>query len=330
MERLRNKFLAELAARGADPDFMGQALVAFDIAAEGFEINERETGLIVSDGGLPEMAKTFLAVKHIEGCSDGTLYNYKKILEKFFATVRIQITDINANAIRVYMHRYQTEHGISLRSLDKIRCTLGSFFGWATDEGYLPRNPMRTVKPIRFEKKQRRSLTREELERLKRACITTRERAVVDVLYSTGCRASELINIKIDDIDFSSRRVQVIGKGRKERPVDLNDAAIISIQEYLADRKDDSPYLFVATRAPHNKFTRESLQKIVAQIAERAGIRNISPHILRHTFATLALQGGMDVQNVQRSLGHEQISTTMIYAETSDADVKAQHIRYVV
>jgi integrase/recombinase XerD len=189
---------------------------------------------------------------------------------------------------------------------------------------------MRNVKPIRYEKKQRRSLTREELEKMRRACRTNQERAVLDVLYSTGCRASELIGIRIEDIDFSEREVLVLGKGKKYRKVQLNAAAILSIRAYLADRDDGDPHLIVSTHAPHDAISRESLGKIVKRVAERAGIRGVSPHILRHTFATLAMQSGMAVQNVQRSLGHEQIGTTMIYAEINDAEVKAQHERCVV
>lgn len=329
MEKFRNAFLRELVERGLDPEVVGQALAAFDAVAPGFECTETETGLIVA-GVIPEAVKTYLAVKHIEGCSDQTLYNYKKCLEMFFDAVRMRPEEVKPNTIRAYLHKYQEDRGVSLRTLDKIRSMLSSFFGWAADEGYLERNPMRTVKAIRSEKKQRRSLSRDELAKMKRACMTAQERAVLDVLYSTGCRASELISIKISDIDFTSRRVEVFGKGKKYRNVDLNAEAILSIYAYMAERDDDDPHLIVSERAPHNGITRESLGKIVKKIADRAGVKGVSPHILRHTMATLAMQGGMAVQNLQRSLGHEQISTTMIYAETDDTEVKNQHMKYVV
>ena len=318
-----------MAQSGIDSKTMGMALAAFDRASIGFSVARIDTEIIVR-GGLPEIVKIYLATKTVEGCSSQTLYNYKKCLEKFFGVVQMSVEEVMPNIIRSYLYTYQANTGIGNRSLDKIRCMIASFFCWAADEGYIEKNPMRTIKPIRSEKKQRKHLTREELEQMRRTCKTTQERAIVDVLYSTGCRVSELCSLKIDDINFSQRSAQVFGKGKKFRTVILNASAILSVKAYLAERHDDSPYLIVSQRSPHNGMSRNGVGLIVKKISDRAGIKGVSPHILRHTMATLAMQSGMDIQNIQRSLGHEQIGTTMIYAEIDDTEVVSQHTRYVI
>lgn len=173
-------------------------------------------------------------------------------------------------------------------------------------------------------------MDRTQLEKMRRACKDARERALVDVLYSTGCRVSELVNIKTSEVDMKSGEVEVLGKGKKRRTVYLNAAAILSIQEYMLQRDDSSPWLFVCERAPHRQLTRNQTGKVIRKIADRANINGVSPHIIRHTTATMALRAGMPAQDIQRMLGHSKLDTTMIYAETDQTEVKTEHARCVV
>lgn len=239
---------------------------------------------------------------------------------------------MTTNDVRVWIHEQQTAGKIGNETLESYRVSLCSFFSWAVDEEYLDKNPVARIKPIRYEKKQRKSLCQMDLEYIRRACITDKERALVEFLYSTGCRISEVASAKLSDVDWPRNEVAVIGKGNKHRTCYLNAKAVVALQQYLRSRDDDSDGLFVSDRAPHNAIGKPGLEKIVRIICERCsqiGV-HVTPHVLRHTTATVALQNGMPVQDVQRMLGHSSINTTMIYAETNQREVKTLHERCVI
>lgn len=192
---------------------------------------------------------------------------------------------------------------------------------------------MKTIQAIKYEKKERQNLSRLELEYLRGACQTAREAAIVEFLFSTGCRVSELSVVKKADVDWSTKAVHLFGKGRKHRDSYLNAKAEVALITYLAQRGDDCEYLFVTERNPHRQITTAGVEKIVRNIAARASSRiskKVTPHVLRHTTATIALQNGMPIEEISKLLGHEKVDTTMIYAHTSTASVQAGHSRYVV
>lgn len=282
---------------------------------------------------LPELAKMYLVCKKIEGLSDRTLATYKRMLEIFFRHFQKPVEMIGANDIRVYLFQYQRERGCSNRSLDKYRGYLCSFFGWATDEGYLTQNPTRNIPVIKYERKPRKNLTQLELEYLRMACKTPRERAIIEFLYSTGCRVSELSGVKLEDVDWNTRSVHLFGKGRKHRDSFINAKAEVAIKAYLDTRSDDCKYLFVSERKPYRQIQPAAIEKIVRIIAARSADKistNVTPHVLRHTTATLALANGMPIEEISKLLGHEQINTTMIYAHTSTESVQAGHRKHIV
>lgn len=208
---------------------------------------------MVYNDDLPELAKAYLVCKKIEGLSDRTLDTYMRNLKIFFRGIRKPIEQINANDIRVYLFSYQQERKCSNRSLDKYRGYLSSFFSWATDEGYLQRNPMRTIPPIKYERKPRQNLTQLELEYLRADCKTPRERAIIEFLYSTGCRVSEISGVKKSDIDWNKKSVHLFGKGRKHRTSFINAKSEVSLLTYLETREDDCEYLFVSERKPYRQ-----------------------------------------------------------------------------
>ena len=304
-----------------------------DKIATGYEIHKKETALTVYEEDTPEVVKIYLVCKKIEGLSQQTLDTYLRMLKLFFQEIRKPINQITTNEIRMYLFSYRQRRNCSNRSLDKYRQYLSAFFTWATDEGYVQHNPMRTISAIRYEKRPRENLTHLEMEYLRQSCKTLRETAIVEFLYSTGCRVSELSGTKLSDVNWTARSVELFGKGGKYRTSFINARAEVALRAYLESRTDDSVYLFVTERKPYRQIKKDALEKIVRNISSRLPVdvqKHITPHVLRHTTATLALQGGMPIADISKLLGHESIGTTMIYAHTSLADIQAGHKKYVV
>ena len=327
-EHLRNDLLSSLTAQ-IDPQILSQVINALDRVAANYTITERETALAVLDDGIPKLVRLYLSSKKLEGLSDKTIGFYANRLRIFFDEVRHLPQDISTNEIRLFLVQYQVQKGVSDRTLEKFRQVLNSFFEWCQNEEYISKNPCKNIKEIKYEVEPRRSLTRFQLEQVRRACTTKRDLAIVDVLYSTGCRVSELVNMRLSDMDTAAGSVHIIGKGKKHNIVYFNDAAKISLEAYLADRKGSSDYLFISDRRPYNQLTTRSVERLIGDIAKTLDIK-LTPHILRHTSATLALQSGMSITQVQRMLGHASVNTTQIYAETSQEDVATAHKKYVI
>lgn len=327
-EHLRNAFLFELQPYFGSTK-LDRIMNALDKVAADYTITERETSLAVLGDDVPQIVRLYLASKKLEGLSDLTIKNYLSRLQLFFDTVRKEPQNIETNDIRLFLASYQMQTGISDRTLDKIRQILNCFFQWCQNEEYISKNPCRNIKEIKFEVEPRHSLTRFQLEKLRRACKSKRDLAIIDVLYSTGCRVQELVNMKYCDIDTLQNSVEIIGKGKKHNTVYLNTNAQISLNEYYTERKGDSEYIFVTDRKPYRQLSVRSVQHIFAELEKELNFV-ISPHILRHTSATLALQSGMSITQVQKMLGHANVSTTQIYAETSQEDVALSHKKYVI
>lgn len=267
------------------------------------------------------------------GLSDGTLNNYKLILELFFNQVMKPPELIEPNDIRMFLFIYQQDHGVSFRTLDKYREYIARFFAWANNEEYIQNNPAKHIPAIKHEVKPRMALSQIELEYIRNSCETLRETAIIEILYSTGCRVSELVALQKTDVNWHEKTVHLYGKGRKHRTSFINAKAEVALLKYLDSRNDSSNYLFVSERRPYKNLTKEDIEKIVREIGNRAFCKtnkNITPHILRHTTATTALQNGMPIADISQLLGHENIDTTMIYAKSSLENVQAGHKKYIV
>ena len=209
--------------------------------------------------------------------------------------------------------------------------TLRAFFGWLHNEEKIKKNPMSKIKSLKLDKKgARQALTVEELERLRDACIDVpRKGTRSSSLCPTGCRLSEVAQLRAADLDLADRSVQVTGKGDKDRVVYFSVRARLMVQEYMVQRKGGDG-LFVSSKSPYEPLKPRAIQRIVRSLSERAGLEDrVHPHLLRHTFATHALNGGMDVTVIQRLLGHEDIATTQIYAELNEEGVRHQYNKYV-
>lgn len=332
-ELLKNDFLVEmegamLCLNGEQIRQIGEAL---DRAAYRYDVQEKQVELTTYVYTIPNLVKTYIVIKKTEGRSDGTLKNYARVLQAFFCWCRKQPDEVAANDIRIFLYEYQNSHRISERTLDKYREMICWFFHWAFNEEYIPRNPAKSVKAIKHEVKERQALSQIELEYMRIACKTPRDKAILEFFYSTGCRVSELIALKKSDIDWQAATVHLFGKGKKHRTSFLNAKAEVALREYLMGRDDQSDDLFVSSRKPHGKLTKAAVEKIIRELAERSKVqKNVTPHMLRHTCATQAVNAGMPIEDVSKLLGHSSVNTTMIYAKASKEKVQSEHLRCVI
>ena len=319
----------ELIKRLSDTFSGGTPLTAEALTAIMKDYNiTRESDETRSD--LRRRIKYYLGAKKIDGLSERTLKNYKANLESFAAKVEKSTAKITTDDIRGYIAYLDETRHLKETSLQTHINTLRAFFGWLTVEEKIKKNPMAKIKSLKLDKKgARQALTVEELERLRDACRGYREKALVEFLVSSGCRLSEVAQLRAADLNLADRSVQVTGKGDKDRVVYFSVRARLMIEEYMMQRKDGDG-LFVSNKSPYEPLKPRAIQRIVRSLSERAGLEGrVHPHLLRHTFATHALNGGMDVTVIQRLLGHEDIATTQIYAELNEEGVRHQYNKYV-
>jgi integrase/recombinase XerD len=277
---------------------------------------------------LKEKIVMFLSSKRLEGLSQLTLDGYKLELNIFADEVKKKAENITASDIRVYLGN--REH-LKMSTLGRKLSVLKSFFGWLSSEEIIQRDPTKKLKTPKEEKRMPKALTIEELEMLREACGTIRQRAFVEVLYASGTRLSEIQRLNVTDINHQDRSANVIGKGNKERAVFLSYKAMYHLNKYLKSRTDDDPALFVTERKPYRRLSKRGIQREISAIAKRAGIeKKVSPHVLRHTFATLTLNNGAELAAVQELLGHSSPDTTLRYARITEERKREQHKKYLV
>lgn len=326
-------FRADLVSR-LFPKLPGEqlqtVLSVMDEMASIWEFSPHTTAIITS-GGIPDAVRLYIASKSIENVAHTTLENYLSTLKAFFNVVRHPLDEVTSADIRLWLNWYKTQTGVRNATMEHKRIILHAFFEWCVDEDLLRRNPMRQIKAIRCEDPERLPLTAVELETIRKACKNIREKAIVDFLYSTAARVSEFSNLNISDVDFAEHTVHIkCGKGGKGRTTYLNAEAEVSLKAYLATRSDDCPALFVTSRRPYARLSKRAAENTITIIASRCDLQvKVTPHIFRHTAATLALQRGMPIDQVQRFLGHSKIQTTLRYAKTLNADVKSSHSKFV-
>lgn len=332
-EQLKSQFWTELSVLMPALDRGSYLMIgkALDRAAYRYEISRKETALVPQQDTTPALIKTYLIIKKTEGLSDKTLENYARTLRMFFAWCGKSPEEVTTNDIRMYIYEYQRMHKVTDRTMDKYREFICWFFTWAHTEEYIPRNPARPIKSIKYEVKERQALSQLELEYMRQSCESVRERAILEFMYSTGCRVSELTAVKIADLNLKDNSVHLFGKGKKHRISFINAKCEVALNSYLQSRNDKSEYLFVSLRQPHGKLTKCAVEKVIGQIAARTNIaKRITPHVIRHTTATQAVNNGMPIEDVSKLLGHNNVATTMIYARVSRENVQSQHNRCII
>lgn len=292
-----------------------------------YDVSTKCTAIAVLDN-MSDMILLYLATKKTEGLSDSTLKSYGRTLGRFADYFRRNVEDITTMDIRVYLANY-SKTGVKITTVASHTDILRGFFNWLEDEEYITRSPMRKIKSPKIEKRLREALTKEEFEVLRGGTKTLRQKALLELLYATGCRLEEVEQMKKKDIDWQRLQIRVIGKGNKERIVYINAIAQVHLRKYLMSRLDDDQAVFVTERSPVKYMGRRAIQREVNKIKEQSGLNlNVYPHLLRHTAATHWLNSGMDITVVQSILGHEELGTTQIYAETSNVTVEHQYRKY--
>lgn len=326
-----NDFIIELKNHGFEDNDIRNVVTALEGAMYNYDIVRKETRIVLYNQELPELAKKFIVTKKIEGLSELTLYNYTRFLQIFFFTTKKAPEQIKTDDIRAFLYYYKKERNVCDRSLDKVRDCLSSFFKWLYAEEYIERDPTLPIKKIKYEKRPVQALNEEELETVRRACKTLKEKAIVEMLYSTGCRVSELVGIKYNDINWKDKTVLIFGKGKKYRIAFLNIRSEFALKDYLNSRTDSNEYIFVSDRKPHNQLHKCGVEKIIRNIAARTNIeKKVTCHVFRHSTATLMLQRGAAIEDVKEILGHERINTTLIYAQHTMEHIKSEHKRCVI
>lgn len=295
-----------------------------------YEISGKCTALQCVNSEWVDALTMFEERKRASGCSERTIEQYEFHVGRFLRYYSKPVKDITENDIYEYLRLYREMLGASNSYLNTIRYSLSSFFGWEYRKALIPKNPMEGVDPIKTEKVIRKPFSHMEIEKLRKACLTTRDRAIFEFMYSTGVRVGELVRLKISDVDIMERTAIVFGKGAKEREVYLNDIAVMYLKEYLQGRDDDSPWLFATLDRHRNQMHERGIQELFRKLGKRAGVENVHPHRTRRSFATRALSAGLRIEEVQILLGHEKIDTTLKYAIVQRSTIKFHHQQYMV
>lgn len=329
-EQFANEVVVKLIGKIPDEE-LGIIREAIITTLSNYEIDGRETAMALYESFVPKFYEIYLAQLRINGRSLGTIKTYNFHLINFFVQLQCPLNELTQSDIYRYLYWLQQKGSISNRTLDHIRVIINTFLEWSYANEYIPNNPCKNIPPIKYIEKQREPLTDIELELVRDCCKTYREHAIVEVLYSTGCRVSELVDLKVSDIDFNTKAVTILGKGGKYRVSFISARAELMLRKYLSTRNDNNPSLIVTERKPIRALSKVGLEKIIGDIGERAGLKNrLTPHVLRHTFATNLVKRGAKLEDVQKLLGHEKPSTTMIYTKIDMDKIRFEHERYIL
>ena len=276
-----------------------------------------------------EYLDMFVAAKTIEGCSERTIEYYRVTISNMFKEIDVPVRQITTDDLRAYLTNYQTKNGCGKVTIDNIRRNLSSFFSWLEDEDHILKSPIRRIHRVRTGSRVKDTLSDENIELLRDNCANMRDLAIIDLLYSTGIRVGELVNLNIEDIDFEERECVVYGKGNKERRVYFDAKSKLHIQEYIKSREDKNPALFVTLDKPYDRLKISGVEIRLRKLGRSLNIDKVHPHKFRRSMATKAIDKGMPIEQVQRLLGHQQIDTTMHYAMVNQNNVKNSHRRYI-
>ena len=271
----------------------------------------------------------FIAAKRTEGCSEKSLKYYRTTIDTMLQSVGKAIKHIDTDDLRAYLMDYQSRKQSSKVTIDNIRRILSSFFAWLEDEDYILKSPVRRIHKVKAVSTIKETYSDEDLELMRDNCSELRDLAIIDMLASTGMRIGEMVLLNREDINFLERECVVFGKGSKERVVYFDARTKIHLQNYLQSRNDDNNALFVSLKSPHNRMNIGGIESRLRKMGERLHIAKVHPHKFRRTLATMAIDKGMPIEQLQRLLGHQRVDTTLQYAMVKQSNVKLAHKKYV-
>lgn len=299
---------------------------AITITLNKYELQERCTDIAIRDNSNENILKTFIATKRVEGTSESTLKRYIQQNSALMNFLAKPLCDVTAYDIRFYLSVKRDRDKVSNHTLDGMRRCYNSFFKWLADEGMIPKNPCAALAQIKYRKTVKKPYSPTELEKLRKACTNVRDLALVEFLYSTGCRVSEVSNLDVMDIDFDTMQCTVLGKGNKERLVYLTEVASMYLQEYLSTRKYISDALFIGKG--NKRLSKAGIEALLKRLGKKANVENCHPHRYRRTLATNLLDHGMNIQDVATILGHADLKTTQVYCYISQKNVQNAYRKF--
>ena len=271
----------------------------------------------------------FISSKEIEGCSTRTLNYYRDNINKMFDAVNLPVNEITTEILRNYLADYKSNSKAGMVTIYNIRRTLSSFFAWLENEDYIVKSPVRRIHKVKTTRKVKETLTDENLEKLRDTCSNVRDLAILELLISTGMRVGEITRLNMSDMNFQERSCIVLGKGNSEREVYFSAKSKMYIKKYLETRTDDNEALFVSLIKPYNRLGISGIEILIRNLGKEANINKVHPHKFRRTMATMAIDKGMPIEQVQKLLGHIKIDTTMEYAMVNQNNVKNSHRKYI-
>lgn len=276
-----------------------------------------------------DMLPVFIAAKRVEGCSEKSLRYYESTIRNMLESINKPECQITTEDLRSYLDTYQRRGTVSKVTLDNVRRILSSFFAWLEDEDYIVKSPVRRIHKVKTGKTVKETYTDESLEMMRDHCDNMRDLAMIDLLASTGIRVGELVKLNRNDVDFENRECIVFGKGNKERKVYFDARTKIHLQRYLAERSDENDALFVSLLNPFERLQISGVEIRLRKIGRELNFQKVHPHKFRRTLATMAIDKGMPIEQVQQLLGHQSIDTTLQYAMVNQNNVKESHRKYI-
>lgn len=330
MENFVDGFMKCIYGKISDEDILvlRKELVVY---VQNFEIQNKVTEIVVKENNIPLFYEQYFISKKISGLREKSLKMYKMYLDDLFYSLNKDVKKITKDDILLYLFKTQKTRKISNRTLNSRRIIINGFFEWSVNNNYLQSNPCKCIEPIKYKKNERIPLTDFELKKIRKVCKSIREKALIEFLYTTGCRVTELENMNISDINFTANEVRIKdGKGGKDRKVYLTENAKLLLLEYIESRNDGNEALFVSIGKNTERLKKPGIEYLVKAIGKRAGLtRTLFPHLFRTTLATIMLKKGGDITSIQRILGHSNIQTTMIYAKHDDRKVKKDYLKCI-
>ena len=268
----------------------------------------------------------YISALRVEGRSEKTIERYRYLIQRMMKDMHVRTRSITVYHLRQYLAN-EKARGISDRTLEGTRQVFSAYFNWLHRERMIENNPTANLGPIKCQKKIKVIYTDVDLEKMKYCCASLRDRAIISFLASTGCRINEMTQLDRDDVDLVNLECTVLGKGNKERTVYLDAVTGMLIRDYLNQRTDSLPALFIGKGTDRIKpggvrFMLKSLQS-KAQIET-----NVHPHKFRRTLATNLIRHGMPIQEVAAILGHDKLDTTMQYVVLDKSEVKNSYKKY--
>lgn len=310
-----------------DNEQLGQLRKVLNYTFRNVCVTEKEP--LNAEGNNQVLIESFIAAKKVEGCSDKSISYYKSTIINALKKIEKEVVHVTTDDLRGYLNDYQAESGASKVTVDNIRRILSSFFSWLEEENYIVKSPVRRIHKVKVGKTVKETYTDEALEQMRDHCSNARDLALIDLLASTGMRVGELVKLNRSDIDYQNRECIVTGKGDKQRKVYFDARTKIHLQKYVNGRTDTNEALFVSLLAPYNRLQISGVEIRLRQLGHELNIPKVHPHKFRRTLATMAIDKGMPIEQVQHLLGHQSLDTTLQYAMVNQNNVKLSHHRFI-